>query len=486
MDDLQEEDDGPVEVELVSRNRDGDRDFSENKKLERRQRELEKQEEEQKVEPGDIDLTDTGNLQLETVTLSLTHRDTFHQVVTSPIRNKFPQEAEMSTAEVRAVVDRLAQEGVETLVLTGGEPTLRDDFHTVLQYAINNIENVVVETGGGTNRNLSRYDCTVSIPLDFWNPIDNNEIRRMTNPQEYLYHRNKRELVPQQYDKCEICGEEGFKTELGAKGHLKKKHEEYIVEDFKSRNDVEDIGGYKQVKEHGKFKWGDYLARPESVPIMEKEMAKRLAVRKAKMVDNPVIIRTNIMNNNDLDVLVAFSQYIGADLHLTPLYPNGNKKLEEQIPSPKRFLKVMEMAWQLDAEIKENIVVESPFFKAYTHALDKQEEVQPKYSEEEHEEWVKRGRVSEVGVSKIHVMPDGSALPSKHLRNDDWILGNLVSQGMETIYDSLAQFNNEVIDEEKDYRGFELKYPDVRRRSLAGDPNIYLTKPYPEQIQGGE
>jgi MoaA/NifB/PqqE/SkfB family radical SAM enzyme len=445
---------------------------------------------------GSKDLTDPENLQLKTVSLSLTHRTQFQQILTSPIQKKCPEDKELGTYQWKKIIDQLSEEGVENVVLTGGEPTIRPDFHTILQYCINNFENVTVQTNGTTNRNLSDYDCVVSLPIDYWNPIDNNEIRRLTDPEMYLYHRNKGKLIPKEKTKCSFCGEDKFQKEHAAKSHIAMSHKVEAVEEANEMVQA-DIEGTDDIREHPTIGWDDFLVG-EEVKITEKEVARTLAQQKIEGVENDVVIRTTIMNNNDLDKIIAYAQIQGVDVAFKPLYPNGHRKLEEQIPSPKRILSVMEKVWQLNGEIKENLSVKSPLYKAWSFQTDLSQGIEPEIDQEKYLEWLKRGRVSEVGVSKVHIRPDGVALPSKYLR--EYELGSVADKGIGFIYNELSNFNKEIIDPELDYReafsyesGEVKDFPDLHRRNIAGDPNIYLNKSYNntmdenlEQDSGGD
>lgn len=432
---------------------------------------------------GSTDLTVAENLQIKTASLALTHRIEFERILTSPVRNRMKPRKELNTQEWKRIIDKLHAEGVERVVIMGGEPTIREDFHTLLQYCINMFEKVTVQTNGTTNRNLSNYDCAVSLPIDFWNPIDNNEIRRLTDPQKYVYHRNKQALIERQPLNCTFCGKK-LESTKGAFKHIKGKHEDEALNMYQQKVNPEAEDLKQAMNANKNVDYTIFLERSDAIPIMENEKARTLAQQKLESLaesDNDTIIRTQIMNNNNIFHIIAYAQKIGADVVFKPLYPNGHDRLEEQIPSPKRFLETMEKVWQLNGEIRENLVIDNPHYKAWSFQLDVQNGIKPDYSNEEYVQWLKRGRVSEVGVSKLHIQPNGIALPSRYLRKDRYELGSVLDKDFEYLYDELAHFNREIMKKDLDHRKMKDKYPDIRRRSIAQDLNVSLTKPYTKQ-----
>jgi radical SAM protein with 4Fe4S-binding SPASM domain len=86
-------------------------------------------------------------------------------------------EGDMTTEEVVVVLDKLKSLGIQDITLLGGEPTLRPDFYTILQYCINKFKNVTVETNGTTKTNLSEYKCNVAVSFENSDPNKHDDIR---------------------------------------------------------------------------------------------------------------------------------------------------------------------------------------------------------------------------------------------------------------------------------------------------------------------
>src|SRR5205823_9447116 len=55
---------------------------------------------------------------------------------------------EMTTAEIKGILDQLADAGVFFLTLSGGEPLMRKDFFAIVAYARSLMFNVKVKTNG--------------------------------------------------------------------------------------------------------------------------------------------------------------------------------------------------------------------------------------------------------------------------------------------------------------------------------------------------
>lgn len=66
---------------------------------------------------------------------------------------------------------------VKRIIILGGEPTIYPNFYEILEYCIDNFENVILETNGTTKTQLSSYDCSVSISFEDWNKGGNDAIR---------------------------------------------------------------------------------------------------------------------------------------------------------------------------------------------------------------------------------------------------------------------------------------------------------------------
>lgn len=416
---------------------------------------------------GSKDITDPENLELKAATLELTHK-TFQYSLISPISPEEKTESEMPTDMVLKVIDLLDELGVEKIGLTGGEPTLRDDFRTILQYSIRRIGNVTVQTNGTTNQNFSDFDCTVSVPIEYFDVLNNNEVRRMTDPGRWAYRTDKviqdKEgpvsrgvLMPKNPTLCRLCGEnsEGFEQALK---HVKTSHPEK----------VEENGGPEE-----------FLEKDSPKPLQEEEHAFQLATRKAEQVDNPVVIRTNIYNNNDLAKVVNFAQHIGADVVFKPLYPVVRRqKLLEQIPAPNRFRNSMAQVRGLDQIIQNKVTIKSPIYKAWKYEMDVGEGVPPTTGTDRYLEWWKRGRVSDIGIESLHISVNGQLMPSRYIRQEKYSYGDVTDLQSEELYKKMAKFND-MIRRDEDLN--PVTGYDLRQRSIAGDPNIYLNNPYQSQ-----
>ena len=75
------------------------------------------------------------------------------------------------------IMDKIKEFGVKNVVLFGGEPTLRQDFYQLLQYAINNFDRVSVQTNGTTPTHFGEYECEVAISVEDATPKGNDIIR---------------------------------------------------------------------------------------------------------------------------------------------------------------------------------------------------------------------------------------------------------------------------------------------------------------------
>jgi len=84
---------------------------------------------------------------------------------------------EPSTADFIYIIDRLEEMGIKKLTFVGGEPTIRKDFYEILQYAINKIPYVTVETNGTLENDLHNYNCSVVVSLEDCKPEYNDAIR---------------------------------------------------------------------------------------------------------------------------------------------------------------------------------------------------------------------------------------------------------------------------------------------------------------------
>lgn len=75
------------------------------------------------------------------------------------------------------IMDILEEIGIKKVVLLGGEPTLREDFYEILQYAILKFRNVSVETNGTTETKLENYKCSVVVSIEYPDKEKNDFIR---------------------------------------------------------------------------------------------------------------------------------------------------------------------------------------------------------------------------------------------------------------------------------------------------------------------
>ena len=70
---------------------------------------------------GTIELTDRCNLSC------------LHCYINQPAGDQVTRQNEMSTDEVKAIIDKITDAGCLYLLLTGGEPLLRPDFTEIIQ-----------------------------------------------------------------------------------------------------------------------------------------------------------------------------------------------------------------------------------------------------------------------------------------------------------------------------------------------------------------
>lgn len=64
------------------------------------------------------------------------------------IANLLPQEEELSTEQIFAIIDESATFGIKELIFTGGEPFLRSDIFTLTKYAYDNELRTITTTNG--------------------------------------------------------------------------------------------------------------------------------------------------------------------------------------------------------------------------------------------------------------------------------------------------------------------------------------------------
>lgn len=425
---------------------------------------------------GTVDITDPDNLSLEKASISITHRDTQFPLH-SPISEKVKPEDEMNTQQILNIFEKLNAEGVTHLTITGGEPTLRPDFRTIVQYAVNKFDEVLVQTNGTTDRNLAQHDITVSIPVEYLDPKDNNEVRRMTDPSKYIYDRKNEKVIRNQKTKSKLNGDV-FDNKQKALSSIVNKTREQAIEFFNKKTGS-DCESWDEVKESGYELSEIFLEREEPQDLYDRERALQLAMQKVENLpdDTPLIIRTNIYSNNNLRKVIAYGHMVDAQVVFKPLYPVGqNKRLLEQLPRPERFVQAMHTARDLNRNIKQDIRIDSPLYKAWKYEIDLEEKQQTDIDKETYLDWWKRGRVSDIGIKKIHIGPDGECMPTKYIRHNDYRLGNINNLSIQKLKQKMAEFNDEVmVDEDKS----PVTEFGLRQRSIATDLNIALNKPYP-------
>lgn len=93
-----------------------------------------------------------------------------------------PSPDELSTEEGLALIDQLAQSGIQTLVFSGGEPLLRPDLVELIAHARSKGFTLFLATNGTLISNsvanlLRQYDVGVVIGLDSMNPAVHDAIR---------------------------------------------------------------------------------------------------------------------------------------------------------------------------------------------------------------------------------------------------------------------------------------------------------------------
>jgi len=432
---------------------------------------------------GSIDITDPENLNVEKASIAITHKDTQFPLH-SPIEEKVTQAQQLKTQEILNIFEKLSAEGVTHLTITGGEPTLRADFRTIIQYAVKKFDEVLVQTNGTTDRNLSQHDVTVSLPIEYLDPVDNNEVRRMTDPDKYIYDRRDQKIVRKQATKSKLT-DEVFSNKQKATSHVVNKTRQEAIELFNKRTGA-GCESWKEMKNHQEFTWDIFLEREEPKQLLENEQALQLAMRKESQLpeDTPLIFRTNIYSNNNLLKIIAYAQIADAKVVFKPLYPIGkSKRLLEQLPRPERFFKAMQTARDLNRNISQRVEVDSPLYRAWKYEKHLQDCEQPEVDKETYMNWWKRGRVSDVGINKFHIAPNGECMPSKYIRHEEYRLGNINNKGVQSIKQGMANFN-EKIQSESDYK--PVTEYDLRQRSIAGDPNIFTNKPYPSARVGNQ
>lgn len=445
---------------------------------------------------GSIDLTNPENLDIKKASLELTTRSPQYPLV-NPIKDQSMQE--MTFEEWKTAIDKLRDEGIESVILTGGEPTIRADFHAILQYCIQAFDNVTVQTTGATRKNLSDFDCSVSIPIEYWNDLLNNEMRRMTDPDKWYY--NKEMNMEKENDEgnlveyqgvlerieptvCKICGKDLEEKDV-AINHVKEEHRKQAISTFNADEEAE-VDSWSEMEKSDNYDNGIFIERPDPIPIPENENAKRIAQSKAEELaeknededkDIDIVIQSNIYSDNNIFKLIKYCQIIGADLALKPIYPvSKNPKLNEQIPAPDRLREVMQAVRSLNEVVDIDVWIESPMYKAWKFEYNIKNNTKTEIHKDTYINWWKRGRVSDVGINSIHIAANGEIMGSRYIRDEKLKIGQILTHSWDDIYENLGKFNN-AISSSEDLR--PVKSLNLKTRSIAGDPNIYLNSDKP-------
>lgn len=440
-----------------------------------------------------VDLTKAENIDVVEATLELTHRSNVFRN-NSPVTEKVPESEELSTAEWQRVIDKLADNGVEKVYLSGEEPTLRDDFHDILGYAINVVGEVTVVTNGCTSTPLSTYDCSVHVRIDSLNPSFHNRIFRSTDPDRYKIDGQNNRLVDTKGGDCTFCGQY-CKNVNGSRLHLKNNHQQEAIEMFNDGvrdTSVSEVNSWDNLREKigelEAFSWRLYL---ENVKDVSEENALGKAIGKIKKLENEdVVIRANIYEENDVELIMTFAEKEGVDTVFTPLRPSGKAKdnFEHQVPTPRRMMEVMGKVIDIDSILSTSHAIDSPIYTAYQYKRARQlidgdqssaADVESLYEvESELERFWNRGRVTDVGVSKLCVSAEGKMMPAPYLRRGEYTFGDILDCEWADVEEGLCEFNEIICSDDRFTR--PAINTDLRRKSVACDYGVALNYGYEE------
>ena len=116
---------------------------------------------------------ETTGMQLESAYIHVTQRCNLSCIGCYSHADKRNESKEPSTEDIYRVISELADAGVNTLIVSGGEPFLRDDLHKILRYAkyAKKINSITVATNGcfineTTISRLQPYVDCVSVSFD--------------------------------------------------------------------------------------------------------------------------------------------------------------------------------------------------------------------------------------------------------------------------------------------------------------------------------
>lgn len=433
------------------------------------------------VIPENNPLENPENINVKSATIELTHNNNLYNLMT-PIEK--PVKESLNTQGWIQVIDKLNLAGVEKITLTGGEPTVRNDFYDILGYAINTIGDVTVQTNGTTSTKLSSYRCTVAIELLDVNSQYHNQIMRETDPREYRYDKKRNRLIKTEGGNCMYCKKE-VANNNGCRLHLKSEHKNRVITDLNDKIGL-DIGSWEEAKEeiHANEDLGFEFFLTKQYDLSDRENAFTKAFEKAENVDRPTIIKSSVFENNDVKGIMSMAESLQASTVFTPLKPVGRarKNFFDQVPSPGRMKDVMQAVNAFDSILRSNHTIDTPLYRAYRWKKERQMlgkagnryELEQKYDlESKMEKYWKRGRLDDTGVSLINILPNGNVTPSHHLRDRD--LGNLVKDSMKKVEEEMAKWNKDIY-QEKFHRSAEST--DLRAKNIASDLGMVLNNPY--------
>jgi MoaA/NifB/PqqE/SkfB family radical SAM enzyme len=438
-----------------------------------------------------VDLADTSNIDVSKAVIELTHRNNLFRT-NSVIGDRVPESHELSTREWQEVIDRLAGNGVEELVISGGEPTVREDFHDILGYAINVVGDVEVITNGNTSVPLSTYDCSVQVRIDSMDPSFNNRVFRSTDPDNFEIDSRNGRLIDTRGGDCKFCGKY-IKNHNGARLHLKNNHQHEAIDMFNDGVEDSTVSKVDDWDELGdkiggldEFNWTLYL---DSVKSLDEENALSRAVNKIERLDqDDLSIRSTIYEENNIELIMTFAESKGVDTVFVPLRPSGQagENYEHQVPTPGRMKEAMGKIIDIDSVLSTDHTLDSPIYLAYKYKRarqmlvdnkDSQVDVKADYElETELQRFWGRGRVTDVGVSKLCVSADGTLMPAPYIRKEKYRFGNILDLDWDEVKEGLADFNSTIIEDDRFAR--PAINTDIRRKSVACDYGVALNYGY--------
>ncbi len=295
---------------------------------------------------------------------------------------------EMSAEKWFNIMDKLYRRGVENLVIEGGEPTVHEDFYDILEYATQLFE-VTVQTSGVADTRLNDFDCNVTISFEYLNPERNNEIRRMSDPDEWVYDRERGVLY-------------------------EKENKERIQELGERLRGGEDVS--QEISE---------ITKP-----IETENVYDRALTKLKAIDPPKTLRATIYTDNDVLGLAMLAESINANSVFVPLKPVGlGKELRSKAPGSKRLLEVIRDIMTYN----QHSTMEHRVEETYWYMMNKRVWVNNK------DVFKQRGRICGSGMGRLFVDYQGDVKPCFMLPEED--MGNILEDDIEEIYSNLYDYH---------------------------------------------